>query len=262
MGTICGCRLPTAQRRTVRVHLLSNAHGRFASPVGNSEDSSSQSRPLHVAPAVCPSAVSHSYLTRVPRRSAVLASPTARESSSLTDHRRLARRIGGDFPSNERSPKDLNATIMPAAEMPDMLPDMYASLGVSRSATNTEIRRAYRNLITKVRPNHPPTTPTARPLADLIMQLQNARPVAQPTPTDRLTHTVNHHRSIPIKAATASSSSSSSAPTTSSPSRTNARTTTPPARWKSPWRRNCSKPSAAEHSAIPGGNARRWRRSP
>jgi DnaJ-class molecular chaperone len=48
---------------------------------------------------------------------------------------------------------------MPAqAEMPDMLPDMYASLGVSRSATNTEIRRAYRNLITKVRRNHPSTT--------------------------------------------------------------------------------------------------------
>ena len=48
-------------------------------------------------PPVCPSAVSHSYLTRVPTRSAVLASPTARESSSLTDHRRLARLIGGDF---------------------------------------------------------------------------------------------------------------------------------------------------------------------
>ena len=59
-------------------------------------------------PPVCPSAVSHSYLTRVPTRSAVLASPTARESSSLTDHRRLARRIGGDFPSNARSPKDLS----------------------------------------------------------------------------------------------------------------------------------------------------------
>jgi DnaJ-class molecular chaperone len=63
------------------------------------------------------------------------------------------------FHRTEDLRKDLNATIMPAqAEMPDMLPDMYASLGVSRSATNTEIRRAYRNLITKVRPNHPPTT--------------------------------------------------------------------------------------------------------
>ena len=48
---------------------------------------------------------------------------------------------------------------MPAqAEMPDMLPDMYASLGLSGSGTNTQIPRAYRNLITKVRRNHPPTT--------------------------------------------------------------------------------------------------------
>ena len=43
-------------------------------------------------------------------------------------------------------------TIMPAAgEKPAPEPDMYASLGVSKTATNTEIRRAYRNLITKVR---------------------------------------------------------------------------------------------------------------
>ena len=41
---------------------------------------------------------------------------------------------------------------MPAAgEKPAPEPDMYASLGVSKTATNTEIRRAYRNLITKVR---------------------------------------------------------------------------------------------------------------
>jgi curved DNA-binding protein CbpA len=31
------------------------------------------------------------------------------------------------------------------------------------------------------------------------MQLQNARPVAQPTPTDRLTHTVNHRQEHPDK---------------------------------------------------------------
>ena len=213
-------------------------------------------------PRVCPSAVSHSYLTRVPTRSAVLASPTARESSSLTDHRRLARRIGGDFPSNERSPKDLNDRHARTSR------DARHAARHVRLARRVEVRHQHRDPPRLPQPHHqgasePPVDhPTARPLADLIMQLQNARPVAPPTPTDRLTHTVTPtDRSIPIKAATASSSSSSSAPTTSSPNRTNARTTTPPARWRSPWRRNCSKPSAAEHSAIPGGNARRWRRS-
>jgi preprotein translocase subunit Sec63 len=67
---------------------------------------------------------------------------------------------------------------MPAAEMPDMLPDMYASLGVSRSATNTEIRRAYRNLITKVRPNHPPTT---RPPVPSPIKSYNSKTLA-PSP--------------------------------------------------------------------------------
>ena len=47
---------------------------------------------------------------------------------------------------------------MPAETKPAEPPDMYAVLGVSSTATSTEIRRAYRNLITKVRPNHPATT--------------------------------------------------------------------------------------------------------
>ena len=42
-------------------------------------------------------------------------------------------------------------------------PDLYAALGVSSVATSTEIRRAYRTLITKVRTTSraPPSDPRA-----------------------------------------------------------------------------------------------------
>jgi preprotein translocase subunit Sec63 len=46
---------------------------------------------------------------------------------------------------------------MPAAPNPDgsQEPDLYAALGVSSVASSTEIRRAYRTLITKVRLGDP-----------------------------------------------------------------------------------------------------------
>ena len=48
--------------------------------------------------------------------------------------------------------------------MPEPTPEanMYDSLGVSSDATSTEIRRAYRNLITKVRAVSRPSVSSAR----------------------------------------------------------------------------------------------------
>ena len=53
--------------------------------------------------------------------------------------------------------------IRSSASMPEPAPDanMYDSLGVSSDATSTEIRRAYRNLITKVRASTIPPSPRA-----------------------------------------------------------------------------------------------------
>ena len=45
---------------------------------------------------------------------------------------------------------------MPAAEMPDMLPDMYASLGVGPCPSITEIPSADPTLLSRVPPAHPP----------------------------------------------------------------------------------------------------------
>ena len=151
---------------------------------------------------------------------------------------------------------------MPAAgEKPVPEPDMYASLGVSKTATSTEIRRAYRNLITKVRGY--PSKLTRRPgvsLADgrsFAFSPENARSPRRA----RLTASAHPDRSIPTRAATPSSLSESSAPTTSSPTRRSARITTPPAKLRGPWRRSSSRRSAGARFEIPEETARVWRRS-
>lgn len=191
-----------------------------------------------------------------------------RPAPSPPDHpRALSRGIASPNPrprrQSEATPRDDTRSIMPAAgEKPVPEPDMYASLGVSKTATNTEIRRAYRNLITKVRGY--PSKLTRRPgvsLADgrsFAFSPENARSPRRA----RLTASAHPDRSIPTRAATPSSLSELSAPTTSSPTRRSARTTTPPARLRDPWRRSSSRPSAGARSEIPAETARRWRRSP
>ena len=76
---------------------------------------------------------------------------------------------------------------MPAAgEKPAPEPDMYASLGVSKTATNTEIRRAYRNLITKVRGY--PSKRTRRPSTrrrPIVGFFPRKRTLAPARPADR-----------------------------------------------------------------------------
>ena len=148
-------------------------------------------------------------------------SPTITRAPSVAESRLPTRAL-----ANRRRPRDDTPSIMPAAEKASAEPDMYASLGVSKTATNTEIRRAYRNLITKVR-GYPPNAPGALPCRWPIVAFspENARSPRRA----RLTASAHPHRSIPTRAATPSSGESS-APTTSSPTRRSARTTTPPAR--------------------------------
>ena len=103
------------------------------------------------------------------------SSPPTRASSRPRDVPRQSLRAR-DRPVASRTPRPHRPlappAAMPAETKPAEPPDMYAVLGVSSTATSTEIRRAYRNLITKARarridPRVVSRSPRARPLSFL-----------------------------------------------------------------------------------------------
>jgi len=134
--------------------------------------------PRHLAPRPAPTA------PRPPP-----SSPPTRASSRPRDVPRQSLRAR-DRPVASRTPRPHRPLAPPAAMPAETKPaepqDMYAVLGVSSTATSTEIRRAYRNLITKARarridPRVVSRSPRARPLS-FLPGASLLRPFPAPNP--------------------------------------------------------------------------------